>query len=268
MREAIVAVFDTAKHADEAEVALEQAGIPRASIRRYHQDETVQPAREERRGFWSWLMGEEHTVDWRDPTYDDRYDELYATRIAAGNHVIAVYVEQVEVPRVMTIMSTLNPISIDEEQPGKTPAGTAATRPAGTVNLSMGEGTKEEVIPLAEEKVEVGKERVEQPVRVRRYVVERPVEETVTLRDEKVEIERRRPVAGAATPGAFEERVVETREVHEKPVVNRQTQVAEEVVVRREGAEHTETVRDRARKEEVEVERGQTQTQTGGQRHT
>ncbi len=58
-------------------------------------------------------------------------------------------------------------------------------------------------------------------------------------------------VAGA--PGAFEERTVEVRETEEVPVVAKQAQVVEEVVINREATERTETVRDTVRREEVEI---------------
>jgi uncharacterized protein (TIGR02271 family) len=87
-------------------------------------------------------------------------------------------------------------------------------------------------------------------------VVERPVEQQVTLHDERVEIERRRPAdQRAADAGAFEERVVEVHESTEEPVVNKTAAVAEEVVVRREATERRETVRDTVRKEDVEIDR-------------
>ena len=49
------------------------------------------------------------------------------------------------------------------------------------------------MIPIVEEQLSVGKREVERGgVRVRSYVVETPVEETVRLRDETVNVERRR----------------------------------------------------------------------------
>jgi stress response protein YsnF len=84
--------------------------------------------------------------------------------------------------------------------------------------------------------------------------VERPVEEDVTLRGERVTVERRQPIETTAPgAGAFEERVVEVRETAEEPVVAKTARVAEEVVVGREATERTETVRDTVRREEVEV---------------
>jgi hypothetical protein len=43
MREALVAVFDTAPHADEAVRALEMANVPTTDIRRYHKDDPSIP---------------------------------------------------------------------------------------------------------------------------------------------------------------------------------------------------------------------------------
>jgi stress response protein YsnF len=84
-------------------------------------------------------------------------------------------------------------------------------------------------------------------------VVETPVEREVTLHGERVTIERRRPVDAAARGHSFEERTVEVRETEEVPVVEKTAHVAEEVAVRKEETERTETVRDTVRREEVEI---------------
>jgi uncharacterized protein (TIGR02271 family) len=97
-------------------------------------------------------------------------------------------------------------------------------------------------------------------VRVRRFVVERPVAQQVSLRDERVGIERRPAQGRTVGDHPFEERTIEVRESHEVPTVNKTARVSEDVVVRREATERTETVRDRVRKEEVEVDREQRPT--------
>jgi uncharacterized protein (TIGR02271 family) len=90
--------------------------------------------------------------------------------------------------------------------------------------------------------------------RVRRYVVERPVEKEVSLRSERVTIERRRPIETTGAPGqAFEEHVVEVHETEEVPVVEKTARVVEEVAIHKEETERTETVRDTVRREGVEV---------------
>jgi uncharacterized protein (TIGR02271 family) len=119
----------------------------------------------------------------------------------------------------------------------------------------VGEG--EVKIPIVEEQLEVGKRIVERGgVRLYTRIVERPVEETVRLRDETVTVERHpvdRP-ASDADLAAFKEGTIEVTETDEEAIVSKRTHVVEEVVVSKEVEERTETVRDAARRTEVEVE--------------
>ncbi len=118
-------------------------------------------------------------------------------------------------------------------------------------------GVEGEAIPIVEEDIRIGKRVVGRGgVRVRSYVLERPVEQDVTLRDERVEVERRpvdRP-AGTVPADAFRERSIEVTATGEEAVVQKDARVVEEVVVRKDAQERTETVRDTVRKTEVEVE--------------
>ena len=128
----------------------------------------------------------------------------------------------------------------------------------GVSSSETAAGKEEEVIPLAEEELQVGKRTVDRgTTTIRRYVVSKPVEERVMLRDETVSVERRRPVTPgeAGVPaGAFEERTVEVHQTSEEPVVSKTAHVAEEVVVHKDATERTETVRDNVRREEVEIQ--------------
>ncbi len=113
------------------------------------------------------------------------------------------------------------------------------------------------VIPIAVEELSVGKRDVDSGgVRVYRRVVEIPVEESVTLRDEHVSVERHavdRPVTDAdlALQG---ERTIELTETAEEAVVGKSARVVEEVLVGKEVSQHTETIHDTVRHTEVEVE--------------
>ena len=114
----------------------------------------------------------------------------------------------------------------------------------------------EERIPVVEERLSVGKrETAHGRVRIRSYVVETPVQEQVTLREEHVSIERR-PVAPPVAAGddAFRERTVEATESAEEAVVSKEARVTEEVVVRKQAEERTETVSDIVRRTEVVVD--------------
>jgi uncharacterized protein (TIGR02271 family) len=145
------------------------------------------------------------------------------------------------------------PMSTSDFPESASPA--TATSPAMPSSGATGTENSEQVLSLSEEQLEIGKRTVDRgTTRIRRYVVEKPVEENVTLRTERVMVERRQPIE-TTTPGAgaFEERIVEVRETAEEPVVAKSAHVVEEVVVGREATERTETVRDTVRREEVEV---------------
>ena len=115
----------------------------------------------------------------------------------------------------------------------------------------------EERIPIVEERLRVGKREVGHGrVRIRSYVVETPVQEQVTLHEERVNVERRtvdRPLTGA-DEALFQERVIEATETAEEAVVAKEARVIEEVSLRKTAEERTETVRDTVRRTEVEVD--------------
>lgn len=115
----------------------------------------------------------------------------------------------------------------------------------------------DEAIKVIEERLRVGKrEVVKGAVRVRSYVVERPVEQQVHLHEEHLEVERR-PVnraVNAADDALFRERVVEAQAAGEETVVGKEAHIVEEVSLHKEATDRVETVRDTVRKTELEVE--------------
>jgi uncharacterized protein (TIGR02271 family) len=268
MREILVAAFDTEQNANKAVQALEQSGVTASAIRRYHKDDPAVPQlspspaaaaggsetyrpHQTSGGFWAWLMGEE--TDNTTVTEYEQHHPSYNRAIESGNTVIVVTVEETQAERVMTLLADQLPVQLEDVGPVMG-AGAAIER-TQQQNIT-GAGRVEERIPLAEEHVNIGKRQVEGTTTVRRYVVERPVEQQVNLHDERVEIERRptethQPVTGGA---AFQERTVEVHTTHEEPVVNKTARVGEEVIVRKTGTDRTETVHDTVRKEEAEVE--------------
>ena len=133
------------------------------------------------------------------------------------------------------------------------PVTTPATMATGTSS-----GTSPDTIKVMEERLRVGKREVAAgAVRVRSYVVERPVEEQVRLREEHVSIERRpvdRAVTAADATGAFQDRTIEARATSEEAVVAKDVRVVEEIGLKKEASDRTETVRDTVRKTEVDVE--------------
>jgi uncharacterized protein (TIGR02271 family) len=144
------------------------------------------------------------------------------------------------------------PVRTTESRPAR---HVAATSHAGESHRRVDAG--EVKVPVVEEELQVGTRQVRRGgVRLYTRVTERPVEETVRLRDETVRVERR-PVDRPATEAdvaAAREHTVEVTETDEEPVVRRQARVVEEVVVSKDVQEQTETVRDTVRRTEVEVE--------------
>ena len=111
------------------------------------------------------------------------------------------------------------------------------------------------MMQLSEESIAVGKRVVNRGgTRVRRFVVETPVEHSVSLHGEKVVLERHAVTDGRPARDGFSEKTMEMAEMAEEAVVSKTSHVYEEVGLRKEVADRVETVRDTVRKEEVEIE--------------
>lgn len=120
------------------------------------------------------------------------------------------------------------------------------------------EGGRAGSVPIVEEELSVGKaKRATGGVRVTSSVTETPVEETVTLREERVEAERHavdRALDADEAEAAFQEKTVEMMGTVEEVEVEKEARVVGEVEIRKEAEERQATVRDTVRKTEVEVE--------------
>jgi len=136
---------------------------------------------------------------------------------------------------------------------------------AGYTNLYNG---GEVAIPIVEEQIRVGKREVESGgVRVETRVEETPVNEQVTLRDERVTVERR-PINQVVDPSVIDQvaqsGTIEVREHDEQAVVSKEARVVEEVVVNKQVEQRTETIQDSVRRTAVDVDQMQGETRTSG----
>ncbi|GAB3779564.1 hypothetical protein GCM10028818_30300 [Spirosoma horti] len=126
-----------------------------------------------------------------------------------------------------------------------------------TDRLPVTDTNADQTIKVIEENLEVGKREIERGgVRVRSRIIERPVEESLRLREERVRVQRT-PVNRPATAddlNAFQEGSIELIEHAEVPVVSKTANVVEEISVGKEVNERVETVRDTVRSTDVEVE--------------
>ena len=109
-----------------------------------------------------------------------------------------------------------------------------------------------------EEELWVGKRRVlSGGVRVTTSVNEQPVEETVTLREEQVEVERQpadRKLKPEEAEAAFQEKTVEMLGTSEELEVSKEARVVGEIALGKRIDEREEKVRDKVRRTQVEVE--------------
>ena len=275
MTQTITALFDRPAEAQAAQAKLIAAGIPQSAIKLvqgaqtgrtggsydYHKDEG---------GFWGSLK------DFFMPE-EDRY--AYSEGLSRGGTLLTASVEPAQTETAYDILEQHGSIDLDQREStwrkegwsgysagttgtaassttGTTATGTAATGAAALKGASTTTGEKD-YIPVVEERLNVGKRVAESGrVRVRSFVVEKPVEEQVTLRDETVHVDRRavdRPVT-AADEALFETKTIEATELREQAVVSKDARVVEEVGIRKDAGQRTETVTDKVRRTEVEVE--------------
>lgn len=135
-------------------------------------------------------------------------------------------------------------------------SGTTGTEARGAVDTQRNV-TGETVIPVIEEQLQVGKREVEHGgVRVRSRVIEKPVEEHLRLREERVVVNRRpvnREVTSADTANLQQGDFTVTERA-EEAVVSKQARVVEEVEVGKRVEEHDQVIRDTVRRTDVDVE--------------
>jgi uncharacterized protein (TIGR02271 family) len=248
----IVAAFENADRARAAREALAAAGIDNANIELL----------ENRSDLDNWTAMKRHAVP-------DEDAHLYAEGLGRGHSLLVIRGAAGEHDRIMQVLGRFNPIDIDDHgaewrkagwsglHPGKAAWDARQQTSPGSKTPAETPQAQEQVVPVFEERLNVGKRVVEQGhVRVRVYTVEHPVQEGVTLREQRVAVERR-PVdrPASSVPGeAFKDRTIDVTTHREEPVIAKEARVKEEVVVRQEADQRTETVRDTVRHTEVEVE--------------
>lgn len=263
----ITAFFDDRSEADRAVSRLVEAGISREAIRVIADStEGAGPDSHEHKGFWASL------ADMFMPD-DDR--NVYAEGIRRGGYLVTVSGYPFDMhDKALDILDDEGSVDLDERakawesegwsrsESNEVFASSTYDRSAGSARAQTLNADGEDVIPVVEEELRVGKRDVNNGrVRVRSFVTERPVSENVSLRDENVEVTRRavnRPLDG--TENAFVDRTIEAEEHREEAVISKEARVVEEVTLRKTAEQREETVSDSVRKTEVEVDDDRTGT--------
>ncbi|WP_243080073.1 YsnF/AvaK domain-containing protein [Pantoea sp. MQR6] len=264
--EKIVTMFSNTADAEGAKRSLLKAGFDDNDIDVISGDRLNKEEHEARHpGLWQRLFGD---------TVDEEQAEVYEDALRTGGVVLTLRADEEQLPRALSIIDAHDSGNMQQYgEPGlsndtdiQSSAGvptdelyTGEVQPTGVtpVRTSLtGDETEEEVLRLAEERLEVGKRLVsEGSTRVRRYTVTDDVSKEVSLHEQHADIFRR-PLTQHASPDDVDwsEKTVEVAETHELPVINKTVQVKEEVVVRTDQSERVETVNDSVRRQEVDID--------------
>ena len=264
--ETVVAVYDTPAHADAAVKALKAAGFAESDISvfdsaRLKGGRATMAAGVKEPGLWQRLFGTD--------VYQHEAN-IYSETVEDGGVVISLRVPPSEVSHARAVLDIHRPVDVHDR------AVTAGVAPAAHVEAvekkleavplaavqqvavsSKLSAAQPDVLRLAEEQLEVGKQMAETGrTRVRRFVTEQDVAKDVTLHEEHAEV-LRKAVSDPKYVGEIDcaDGTIEVIETAEHALVNKTARIVEEVGLRKIGADHVETIRDKLRRQQVEIER-------------
>lgn len=242
MAQTVVGMFENESDAQKAVARLETIGIDESHVDMARGIGTMQDTKDESGNavsrFFTNLFGD-----------DDDNAERYSRMGNSGQYcVVTVHTQTNEqAVEASQILDECGAVDVDEQ---------AAALGAGTIGTdrSTSDGI---TISKVQETLNVGKREVESGgVRVRSRIVEKPVEETLRLREERVNVERKavdRPLS-EGDMNAFEEQDISMTERSEVPVVSKEARVVEEIKISKDVNERTETIRDTVRNTEIDID--------------
>jgi uncharacterized protein (TIGR02271 family) len=261
MAKTIVGVFDDETSAQSAMRELQTAGVAPGHIRLTSNQEATSAKSSDP----SWT---DRVVGFFESLFEDESDHRHASTYAEawrrGHFLIVADVDDRLTEKAVEIMNRHGTVDIDRRSEYWKKTGYTGTYDYNAKPYTQEQRAKElaeysaetKAVPVVQEELAVGKQIVQRGgVRIHSYVKERPVEELVRLREERVNVSRRpvnRP-AGQAD-AAFQERTVDVTAQGEEVVAEKRARVVEEVVVGKEVSEREQTVRDTVRRKDVEVE--------------
>lgn len=263
----VVGVFDDYSTAQQASHELQNQGISSSDIQIQSNMRTgaagyggSERHESDEGGFSGWW----HRMFGTDDSSDDHGH--YSEAVRRGSAVLSVTVPESQVDTAVRILNQNGAVDIDrraqqwrgEGYTGYDPNAQPYTNEEAVrerARYNKGENTA--AIPVVDEELQVGKRPVQRGrVRVYSRVMDRPVEEQVTLREEHVRVERRpanRDISDAEL-SRLKDQTIEVTEMAEEAVVSKRARVKEEVVVGKETTERTETVRGNVRSTDVQVD--------------
>ena len=293
MSSVLIGMFDTQDAAEQAREHLAAAGFDVTDTPTSGDAAPVSPAeraeadtrREEGTisGFFLSMFSSNNEAAER-----DRYTNIYSEAFRRGSHGLSVSVDDdADIERAERILNEAGAFDIDERSeswrnlgaegsestgtdwsPAPAPArlganpanASSALKQAGisssAMTSSLESGTTRKLQEV-EEQLPVGKHAVaRRGVRIFTRMTELPATETVRLREEIADVQRRtvdRPATEADT-AALKESSIDLREMSEEITVTNTARVTGEVEIGKSSTEREEVVRDTVRKTTVDVE--------------
>ncbi|MDQ1833825.1 YsnF/AvaK domain-containing protein [Massilia scottii] len=280
MEHTLVAVFDHRSDAQQALDDLVGSGFSRQTVRLSdggpgEPGRTADAGEDESlvgsiRHFFTDLFGGERS----------EHARMYSDAVARGHYVLTVTApNEPEVERAADIVERYGPVDIDEhasQWQGAMQGGDAMRAQAmsqqstfgssqGGLGSAQGSAMADSqqraadttAIPVIQEELKVGKRAVQRGgVRIYQRIVETPVSESIGLREEHINVERRAvdKMVDPADIAAFQENTIELRETAEEAVVEKSARMVEEVIVGKEVTQRREQINDTVRHTEVDIE--------------
>ncbi|PWC40927.1 YsnF/AvaK domain-containing protein [Azospirillum sp. TSO35-2] len=170
--------------------------------------------------------------------------EQYGAAVRQGHTLVAADIADQDADAAEAILNENGSVDLPEA-PAVQKAGNGGT-------------VEQETLQSVKEEVEIGKRRVAKGgMKLTSQVSETPVRETVTLRDEAVDVEHRtvdRPLSADEEKAAFDDKTIELTATSEMPEITKEARVVEEVVLSKTASEQEKTVEAVARRTDVKVE--------------
>lgn len=259
MNSVLVGMFETEAAAMAAQGKLLAAGFPASTLHVTggSPGETPTSTAPHQEGAISRFFENLFGADDNDDDAVGHHKSTYTEAFRRGSYGLSVRTaSEAQMGRAEQILNAAGAIDVDERSEEWRKDGWTGNAAASTgTTLAAGATQK---LQEVQEQLDVGKRAVARGgVRVFTRMTEVPVEESVTLREERADIKRTvvDRVASAADLEAFKEGSVEIREMGEEAVVHKTARVTGEVEVGKTATEREETIRDTVRQTKVEVEK-------------
>ena len=246
----VIGLYSTVAEANTVKTALQNEGYEAAHINVIDQtgegdtgkSKKDEPFTERVKEFFSGLTEhkDEHTH--------------YASRIGNGGALLAVTVPDERADDTADLLTAHGATGIQDDTTSGAEDGAAFEDNKGYA--ANGAVSGEQVIPVVQEELVVGKRQVDRGgVRVYSHLVETPVSADISLRNERVVVDRR-AVDRVATEEDFniDPKVIEVTATGEEAVVGKSSRVVEELRVGKQASERTEQITDTVRHTEVDVQ--------------